>query len=256
MRKTVLITFSFLLCAGLTAHAVQQEGFDLPPRADPKNNIPYDGKFVFARIMFHHQPRGLDQYRRPDVRWDHDYPRAEMHFTRILQQITTLRPYTEGGNILALDDPELYKYPLAYMAEPGFWTMTEKELLGVRSYLQKGGFIIFDDFEGGQWFNFERQIRRALPDAQLIKLDASHPIFDTFYRIESLDFQHPYFNSPSEFYGIFEDNDPEKRLLIIANYNNDIAEYWEWSDMGWFPVALSNEAYKLGVNYIVYGMTR
>ena len=100
------------------------------------------------------------------------------------------------------------------------------------------------------------EARKVLPEANLIKLDRSHPIFDTFYRIESLEYEHPYFGVPSEFYGVFEDNDPAKRLLIIANYNNDISEYWEWSDMGLFPVELSNEAYKLGVNYIVYGMTR
>jgi hypothetical protein len=255
MRR-FLLRLGLLLIAVPLAQAQQPRGFEAPPRADPRNNIPYDGKFVFARIMFHMQPRGLDQFRRPDVRWDHDYPRAEMHFTRILQQITSLRPYTEGGNILALDDPELFKYPVAYMAEPGFWTMNEKEMIGLRAYLQKGGFVIFDDFAGGEWFNFERQIRRALPEARLIKLDTSHPIFDTFYRIESLEYQHPYFGVPSEFYGIFENNDPTRRLLVIVNYNNDIAEYWEWSDMGLFPVELSNEAYKLGVNYLVYGMTR
>jgi hypothetical protein len=96
----------------------------------------------------------------------------------------------------------------------------------------------------------------VLPDARLVRLEASHPIFDAFYRIGSLDFNHPYFRVRSEFYGIFEDNDPAKRLLAIVNYNNDISEYWEWSDSGLFPVDLSNEAYKLGVNYIMYGMTR
>src|SRR5262245_35952497 len=83
----------------------QQQGFETPERADPKNNVPYSGKFVFARIMYHSTPRGFDQFGRPDIKWDHDYPRAELHFTKILQQITTLRPYTEGGNVLTLDDP-------------------------------------------------------------------------------------------------------------------------------------------------------
>jgi len=46
-----------------------------------------------------------------------------------------------------------------------------------------------------------------------------------------------------------------KRLLFIANYNNDVGEYWEFSDTGWTPIDLSNEAYKLGVNYIVYALT-
>lgn len=236
--------------------AAQGRDFEAPPRADPRNNIPYDGKFVFARIMYESRAMGFDQFQRPDIKWDHDYPRAELHFTRILQQITMLRPYTEGGNVFRLDDPELFKYPVAYMAEPGFWTMSDKEMVGLRNYLEKGGFIIFDDFASSQWFNFERQMLRVLPEAQLVRLDKSHAIFDTFYRIESLEYDHPYFNVPSQFYGIFENNDPERRLLAIVNYNNDIAEYWEWSDMGLFPVQLSNEAYKLGVNYIVYGMTR
>jgi hypothetical protein len=35
-----------------------------------------------------------------------------------------------------------------------------------------------------------------------------------------------------------------------------VSEYWEFSDTGWFPIALSNEAYKLGVNYIIYAFSR
>ena len=43
--------------------------------------------------------------------------------------------------------------------------------------------------------------------------------------------------------------------MVIANNNADIGEYWEFSDAGFLPIALSNEAYKLGVNYVVYSMT-
>ena len=57
------------------------------------------------------------------------------------------------------------------------------------------------------------------------------------------------------YFGIFEDNDPTKRLMVIANHNNDVAEYWEWSGTGFFPVDPSNEAYKLGVNYMMYALT-
>ena len=46
-----------------------------------------------------------------------------------------------------------------------------------------------------------------------------------------------------------------KRLLAIANYNNDISEYWEFSNQGFAPIDDTNEAYKLGVNYIIYGLT-
>ncbi len=59
----------------------------------------------------------------------------------------------------------------------------------------------------------------------------------------------------STYQGIFEDNDPKKRLMAIANYNGDIGEFWEWSDTGYAPIDLSNEAYKVGVNYMIYGLT-
>jgi hypothetical protein len=57
------------------------------------------------------------------------------------------------------------------------------------------------------------------------------------------------------YYGVFEDNDPTKRMMALVNHNADIAEYWEYSDRGLFPVDLTNDAYKLGVNYFVYGLT-
>ena len=60
---------------------------------------------------------------------------------------------------------------------------------------------------------------------------------------------------PPIFRGLFEDNDPRKRLLMIVNYNTDISQFWEWSGRGLRPIDQTNEAYKLGVNYIIYGMT-
>ena len=57
------------------------------------------------------------------------------------------------------------------------------------------------------------------------------------------------------FYGLFEGNDENNRMYAIANYNNDIGEYWEYSGTGWYPIDLSNDAYKLGVNYVIYAMT-
>ncbi len=218
-------------------------------------NIPYNGdySFTFARISF--QPR-VDMFGNPgDLKWDHDYPRAELNFAQILMATTMVRPYLGGSNIIAVGDPELYRYPVAYMSEPGFLTLTDEEAENLRNYIIKGGFLIFDDFAANQWRNFAEKTRALLPDAQLIRLDASHEIFDAFFRIESLEYQHPYYGLQSEFWGVYEDNDPSKRLLLVANYNNDIGEYWEFSGTGFLPIDLSNEAYKLGVNYLIYSMT-
>jgi hypothetical protein len=54
---------------------------------------------------------------------------------------------------------------------------------------------------------------------------------------------------------VYEDNDPSKRLLAIVNYDTDIGDYFEYSATGFAPVDLTNEAYKLGVNYWIYALT-
>ena len=253
MRRVARYAVAGLLAVAAAGVAAQGFGFG-ESRSQFEMNTPYDGRFTFVRIRY--EPLGGGEgFRRRDLKWDHDYPRAERNFTKILKEITLLDTYLEGGNILSADDPELMKYPIAYLCEPGFWTMTEKETLALRAYLAKGGFLIIDDFAGQHWYNFEQQIRQLLPDAQLVKLDTRDPIFDSFYRIETLEYVHPNYGLPSEFWGIYEDNDPSKRLLMIVNYNNDIGDYWEWSDAGFLPIDLTNEAYKLGVNYVMYAYT-
>jgi hypothetical protein len=249
--------------AGLAVLALLAAGVVLAQRRDEGGgqellpNAAYDGAFTFVRIRF--TPGGGGGFGRGrggrDGMWNHDYPRAELHFGKILDEVSLTRTYLGGGNVLTLDDPELFKFPVAYLTEPGFWTVTDAEAAGLRNWLLKGGFLIVDDFAGNHWFNFEEKIRIVLPEARLVRLDVSHPIFDSFFRIESLELAHPYYGVMSEFWGIYEDNDPAQRLMVIVNYNNDIAEYWEWSDEDFAPIELTNEAYKLGVNYVIYAMT-
>jgi hypothetical protein len=217
-------------------------------------NPGYAGNFVFTRIRYGYSGDGWG-FRRGRGSWSHDYPRADQHLPRIVHEITTVAVNVEGSNVLTFDDPELFKHPVAYLSEPGFWTLTESEAANLRAYLLKGGFLIFDDFEEEQWHNFAAQLKRALPEYRLIPLDVSHPIFHCFFDMKTIDFPHPLVDVRPSYFGVFEDNDPGKRMLAIVNYNNDIAEYWEWSDTGWFPLDITNEAYKLGVNYIVYPLT-
>src|SRR5262245_17967472 len=83
--------------------------------------------------------------------WMHDYPTSDIHMMKILNELTLVGPRIDGSNVLTLDDPALFDYPIAYMSEPGFWTMSDEEARGLRAYLKKGGFIIFDDFRDEHW---------------------------------------------------------------------------------------------------------
>ena len=210
----------------------------------------YDGRFAFTRLRY-----GAADLRpmRGEPPWAHDFPRADFNFMKIMAELTFTRTWVDQGNIRTLDDPEMAMFPVAYMSEPGFWTLNEAEAEGLRGYLQKGGFIIFDDFRENHRDNLVSQMRRVLPDARWVVLDVTHPIFHSFFEIDSLDVEGYY--GPPEWTGIFEDNDSTRRLLAVANYNHDLGEMWEYSDTGYVPVDLSNEAYKFGVNYVIYAMT-
>jgi hypothetical protein len=246
MTKTVVRLTVLLLAAATLAAQSDSAGWGRSSRT-------YDGKFTFVRL---HYGSGFGGGRRGmSNAWNHDFPRAEQNLMSLLKELTFLDANTSESLILALDDPQLFRYPVAMMWEPGFWEMTDAEAERFRTYLLKGGMAIFDDFEQEQLENFVYQIRRVLPGAQLVKLDASHVVFDSFFRMKTIDFPHPMFGYLPNYYGIFEDNDPRKRLLVIANHNADVAEYWEFLGRGLFPVDPSNEAYKLGVNYYIYAMT-
>ena len=231
-----------------------------PVQEFPK--VPYDGAYTFVRVRFNTGGgrggfgRGFGRGGGPP--WAHDYPYADDNFIKILDEVTLLGPNTDGTNVVNADDPELHRYPIAYVSEPGQWYPTRDEVDNLAAYLAKGGFLILDDFRGiREWSNVEAIFGAILPGHRFRLLELEEPIFNSFFQIETLDLPPPTFQQylPS-FRGLHEDDDPSKRLLVIANFNNDIGDYWEYSDMGYYPIDLSNEAYKFGVNYVIYALNR
>jgi hypothetical protein len=229
--------------------AVEQRGrrfnFSLGGAAPVK----YDGRFVIVRLFYDRYPG-----------WSYDYPEMEQNLTLILNEITSIRSHPDGSNIFRMDDPELLKFPIAYLSEPGYWYPTDSEVLGLRTYLAKGGFLIVDDFHfEREWQVFEAAMRRVLPEGRIDRLPPSHPVFNSFFAIKSLDVPYPgrlgEEGLRGEFYGIHENNDPANRLMVVINYNMDIGDYMEHSGQGWYAVDPTNEAFKFGVNYFMYGLT-
>jgi hypothetical protein len=251
VRKTW--TAAVVLClVTMAVVAAAQVSFPRSIRGD-NPTVDYNSHFAFTRIRYGAKA-GLG--RRMYGGWWHDYPAADKNFSAILDYITNMRVRMDGSNILDLDDPLIFENPIIYMSEPGFWFTDDDEAKNLRAYLLKGGFIIFDDFEGsGQWDNLVTQMKRALPDHRFIKIDVNHPIFHAFFSIKYLNVPHPYVNVPPDYFAIFENNDPSGRMMALANYNNDLGDYWEWSAEGLYGTDPTNDAYRLGVNYIVYAMT-
>jgi hypothetical protein len=260
-RRLIAIAQTAALVGALAAgHASAQRGFRGGQQQAPVvHNAPYDGRFRFARIKYETAPGGFYYMGLPA--WAHGYPKAENNLGRILKALSTMRVNVDAANVVALDDPELMTYPVVFMTEAGFWTMTDKEVAGFRAYLRKGGFVIFDDFRDDfrnstGWANFVSLMSRVQPDARFLDLDPSYPIFHSFYQIDSFSIiPQMYDRGRPILRGLFEDNDPKKRMLAMINFDTDVSDFWEFSGQGFRPIAEDNEAYKLGVNYMVYAFT-
>jgi hypothetical protein len=224
-------------------------------------NTDYDGRFTFVRVNYETAPGGY--WARGLPSWAHGYPLAERNLMKIMNEVSYLGAHDNDINSIALDDPALGRYPVAYIIEVGWWTLSDREADALRAYLLKGGFMIVDDFKmpgwrgipGAGWEPFEANMKRVLPDVRFFEMQPTDPIFHSFFEINSLEnFPQAYNSGQPIFRGVYEDNDPHKRLMMIVNYNTDISQYWEWSGRGLRPFDETNEAYKLGVNYIIYGL--
>jgi hypothetical protein len=258
-RRRAAVVCLWLLCLGGAALAQRRQLFGPVAPFHALPNRAYDGRFTFVRVNYTTAPGGY--WYRGLPAWAHGYPLAERNLMKIMNEVSYLDAHDEEINSLALDDPEIFKYPVIYIIEVSWWAMTDAEALALRTYLEKGGFVIVDDFKqtgdfgSPGWDAFVENMRRVVPDGRFLDMDLAHPIFHSFFEINSLDnFPQAYNAGRPVFRGLFENNDPARRLQMIVNYNTDISQFWEWSGRGLRPFDETNEAYKLGVNYIVYGL--
>jgi len=267
-RLLTALALAGLVSTGLATAAQGRRG--LGRGADPfgqlraperiEANAPYDGRFTFVRVSYETLPGGY--WYRGQPAWSHGYPVAERNLMRIMDAITALGPHVDEVNTLPLTDKSIFEYPILYIIEPSWWRITDAEAASLRAFMAKGGFVIVDDFKmpgsmGGRgWDQFAENMQRVLPEARLVDMQVSDPIFHVFFDIDNLDIVPQAYNAGRPvFKGLYENNDPNRRLQMIVNYNTDISQFWEWSERGLRPIDQTNEAYKLGVNYLIYGLT-
>lgn len=219
--------------------------------------------FYFTRGIYSDYSRGFFR----GSRWRIDYPKADIQFLIGLRRLTNIDAY-DRENAIALDDPNLRRYPFLYILEVGYMNLTEAEVEGLRDYLLAGGFLVVDDFWGTyEWRTFETQMRRVLPGRPIVDIPLDHPVFNVFYNIDDLvqvpnvsqgraaPFGGPTFEQDGyepQTKGILDD---DGRLMVLINWNTDLGDAWEWADDPYYPLRFSTFAYEMGINFIIYAMT-
>ena len=221
---------------------------------------PYGRAFYFTRARYTDSGTG-----RRRGNWATDFPKADVQFLIGLSRLTTIDAY-ELEHPMRLDDPALRRFPFLYAVEVGGMALTDTEVAGLRAYLLAGGFLVIDDFWGTyEWASFEHQMRRVLPEYRIEDLSRDHPLLRSFYSIDDVLQVPNVWNGRTggptwerdgyvpALRGIFDD---DGRLMVVINWNSDLGDAWEWADDPFYPLVFSNFAYQLGVNLIVYGMSR
>jgi hypothetical protein len=222
-------------------------------------------EFVFARVQFNMTLSALLDYEAP---WHHDFPYAEDLYLSLIEEFTGVQTSPDAYQIVRLDDPDIFEFPMLYFSEPGFMDMTGREEENLRDYFNRGGFAMFDDFRGADLNNLAVQMKRLFPDRELFPMSIQHPIFNSFYQIETLQMVPLYggfigpdgefivtddrFTGGPEFWGM---EDEKGRLILIANQNNDLGEYWEGLDQASVPFEDAANSVRLGINYLMYALT-
>lgn len=214
-------------------------------------------EFHFARLKYNGS--NYDSW----ARWQADWPEAERHFSVGLDRLTTIDVATTGV-VLQMSADEVFDYPWLYVVEVGSLVLSTKEAGNLREYLLRGGFLMVDDFHGRfEWANFAAVMRQVFPERAIQTLSDQAEPFHILYDLASRQQipgiravlnnrtwekggRHPRWR------GIFDD---QGRVMVAINFNQDIGDAWEHADDARYPALLTSQAYRLGVNYVVYAMT-
>ncbi len=230
------------------------------PEAPDAPTGPSFGEYTFVRTIYDTPFRGRRRFG-----WSTDYPEADNNFIVGLREWagTNLKIAPRPEQIPIMDD-RIFDYPIIYFVEPGNLELSDEQAARLREYIDRGGFLFFDDFWGTyEWENLETQLRKIRPEYEAKDLPLSHPIFHSYLDVDEVVQVPNIYNArrgeTSEkggtvphYRGVEGKNG---RLVAFVAYNCDLGDAWEWINDPSYPVKYGLPAYKLGINVVIYAMS-
>lgn len=264
--RAVIAILALLSLAG--AYAYQRRGgervatgsgyeWELQNPAEDPADAMEPGEYSFARYRY----RSAGGRRRSS--WGTDSNKAERIFLQGVRRLTRIHARSVEQVVDAADDG-IYNYPWLYAVEVGYWRLEDDHARRLRQYLDRGGFLMVDDFHGTyEWANFEANLRKVFPDRTIIDLADEDQIFHTLYDLKER-FQIPGHYTAWSGRTYERDGvepkwravlDEKNRVQVLICHNMDLGDAWEWADDPQYPEKYSSLAYRIGLNGLVYAMT-
>ena len=148
-------------------------------------------------------------------------------------------------------DEELFNHPMLFVSGHGNVKFTAAEVERLRRYLQGGGFLWCDD-DYGIADSFRREMKRVLPDAELVELPWSHPLFHQMYEFpRGLPKIHEHDGGPAKAFGAFHDG----RLAVLFTFDTDLGDGLEDAGVHPDPPEKREEALRMAINIALYALS-
>jgi len=279
-RRHLGLASAFGLCVLLSGAVVGSNNVAGPSVASP------DREFRFARLVYSGNMFGGGG-RGGSSAWQTDAPDAEYHLLMGIRRLTRIdaidsevaidRVYRTGVSrpsaahrddfiFVDLRDPALFEFPFLYGVEVGRWYLDDEETTALREYLDRGGFLMVDDFHGSeQWAGFMESMQRVFPDRDVVEIPDDHEVFHVLYDLDHK-VQIPGIGTfmrgggqtweqdgyTPHWRGVFDDSG---RLMVAINFNMDLGDAWEHADDPSYPQPLTALAYRFAISYALYAMT-
>jgi len=178
-------------------------------------------------------------------------PSSVPNLLKAIRARTSLPVETTEARVTLTDD-RLWEYPFLHLTGHGNVLFTDTEVLRLREYLARGGFLHIDDNYGLDE-HIRRELKKVYPDRELVDVPLSHPVYHVVYDFpKGLPKVHEHDGKPARGFGIFLGN----RLAVYYSYSSDLGNGWE--DVGTYPTdppELHEQALRMGVNLFTYAVT-
>ena len=259
-RAAIVATAVFVVCCvcGWALQRVGEYGFGSD---DSPANV--KAEFYWSRLAYSSGMGDFGDRRWGGASWSRDYPKADRQFLIAMHRLTRIdgRPTEQ---VVTLDSDEIFNYPWVYAVQVQNWSFTDAEAKRLREYLYKGGFLMVDDFHGTEdWERFMTGMRQVFPDRPVEDLpdgdEIFHVLFDLSGRMQIPGEQYVNTGRTYEKDGYVPKwraiRDDKGRIVVAICHNMHLGDAWEWADIPEYPENFSSMAFRVGINYIVYGMT-
>jgi len=181
--------------------------------------------------------------------WYND-PSAEVNLLNFVSEHTNIKTIPEY-KFVELGSSEMFSYPFLFLTGHGNIVISSDEAMKLRTYLNNGGFLYVDD-DYGLDNAFRREIRKVLPDKDLVELPFDYGLYHCLFKFNyGPPKTHEHDNKPPQGFGIFIDG----RLAVYYTYESNPSDGWTDARVHNTPQDKREEALKFGANIVVWALS-